>query len=124
MTGALAEPLPVDPEDVDHHVYLGRGWTLGLAHEAALKTREAAQAWAESHPAMDYRHGSLTAAGPRTAVWFLGSPPLGLIDEVAATGAHPVTSSLDPLVQLVQVQRMAVRWPACAGSTLDQPRHL
>jgi multiple sugar transport system substrate-binding protein len=73
---------------------------------------------------MDYRHGSLTAAGPRTAVWFLGSPPLGLVDEVAATGAHSVTSSLDPLVQLVQVQRMAVALARLRGLDPDQPRHL
>ena len=40
------------------------GWTVGLAHEAALKMRESAQAWAESYPAMDYRHGPIAVAGP------------------------------------------------------------
>src|SRR3712207_7559300 len=47
--------------------FLGRGWTIGLANEAALKLRESAQAWTESYPAMEYRHGpiSITAPGDR-----------------------------------------------------------
>ncbi|TPX02444.1 SIS domain-containing protein, partial [Schumannella luteola] len=47
---ALAEGAPEPPAGFDHVVYLGRGWTYGLAQEAALKIREAAQAWAESYP--------------------------------------------------------------------------
>ncbi len=39
---ALAAPLPLDAASFDHFVYLGTGWTLGLAQEAALKIREAA----------------------------------------------------------------------------------
>src|SRR5690348_12367012 len=33
---ALAAPLPADPGDVEHVVFLGTGWTVGLANEAAL----------------------------------------------------------------------------------------
>jgi glucosamine--fructose-6-phosphate aminotransferase (isomerizing) len=62
---ALAAPLPADPGAVDHLVFLGTGWTVGLAHEAALKSRESAQAHAESYPAMDFRHGPVAVAGPR-----------------------------------------------------------
>src|SRR5690349_11297268 len=72
---ALAAPLPADPAGVEHLVFLGTGWTVGLAHEAALKTRESAQAWAESYPAMDYRHGPVAVAGPRSLVWSFGAVP-------------------------------------------------
>ena len=44
--------------------FLGRGWTVGIAHEAALKFRESSSSWAESYPAMDYRHGPIAIAGP------------------------------------------------------------
>jgi len=74
---ALAAPLPVDVATIDHLVYLGTGWTLGLAHEAALKVREAGQAWAESYPALDYRHGPIAVAGPRSLVWTFGPRPTG-----------------------------------------------
>lgn len=40
--------LPVEGYvDADQTSFLGTGWTIGLAHEAALKLREAAQAWTE-----------------------------------------------------------------------------
>ena len=68
-------------------MFLGTGWTVGLAHEAALKIREAAQAWTESYPAMDYRHGPIAVAGPRSLVWMFGMPPPGLAEHVRRTGA-------------------------------------
>jgi fructoselysine-6-P-deglycase FrlB-like protein len=67
--------LPVLPEEFEHFVFLGTGWTIGLAHEAALKIREMAEGWSESYPAMDFRHGPMAAAGPRTLVWMFGQPP-------------------------------------------------
>jgi fructoselysine-6-P-deglycase FrlB-like protein len=121
---ALDRPLPFDVADVDHHVYLGAGWTTGLAHEAALKVREAAQAWSESYPALDYRHGPLAVAGPRSAVWFLDAPPPGLVDDVVATGARAVVPDDDPLVRLVTAQRVAVALAAHRGLDPDRPRHL
>ena len=71
---ALALPLPVAPAAADRWAFLGRGWTVGLAHEAALKLREAAQAWTEAYPVFEYRHGPISIAGPGAAVWFLGAP--------------------------------------------------
>jgi len=121
---ALARPLPVQPADHDHFVFLGTQWTIGLAHEAALKMRESAQAWAESYPAMDYRHGPIAVAGPRSLVWMLGTPPPGLVEEVEGTGARVLTGSLDPLAQLVQVQRFAVAAAEARGLDPDNPRAL
>lgn len=121
---ATGGPLPVDPAGFDHFVFLGTGWTVGLAHEAALKLREAAQAWSESYPAMDYRHGPIAVAGPTSLVWMFGTPPAGLVEQVAATGARVVTSDLDPLAQLIQVQRLAVVAAEARGLDPDHPRGL
>jgi fructoselysine-6-P-deglycase FrlB-like protein len=121
---ALAEPLPLDPTRYARHVFLGRGWCVGLAAEAALKTREMAQAWAESYPAMEYRHGPISVADAETAVWLIGPGSPGLEEDVAATGATVVTSTLDPLAQLVQAQRAALALAEAKGLDPDRPRHL
>jgi glutamine---fructose-6-phosphate transaminase (isomerizing) len=121
---AVSDPLPADPTRFDHFVYLGTGWTVGLAHEAALKMREAARAWSESYPAMDYRHGPIAVAGPNSLVWLLGTPPPGLVQQVRDTGATVVTNDLEPLAQLVQTQRSAVALAAARGLDPDNPRGL
>jgi fructoselysine-6-P-deglycase FrlB-like protein len=121
---ALQDPMPLRVEDVDHYVYLGRGWTNGLADEAALKIRETAQAWSESYPAMDYRHGPIGVAGESSAVWIFGSAPPQLVSDVVATGATVVTSDADPLVQLVVAQRVAVALAVHRGLDPDRPRGL
>jgi glucosamine 6-phosphate synthetase-like amidotransferase/phosphosugar isomerase protein len=43
---------------------------------------------------------------------------------VASTGAHVQTSDLDPLAQLVQVQRLAVAAAEARGLDPDHPRAL
>ena len=50
--------------------FLGMGWTVGLAHEAALKMREAAQAWTEAYPApgVSPRPRERRGAGPAHVV--------------------------------------------------------
>lgn len=120
---ALADP-PALPDDFDHIVYLGRGWTYGLAQEAALKIREAAQAWAESYPLLDYRHGPLAVAHTGTLVWFLGVGNDGLAREIEATGANVVQGTADPLVELALAQRLAVHTAERRGLDPDNPRHL
>ena len=104
--------------------FLGRGWTIGLAQEAALKTREAAQFWAEAYPAMDYRHGPIAIAEQGRLVWVFGKPPIGLDADVAATGATLVTSDLDPMAHLVVAQRVAVGLAQARGLDPDHPRNL
>ncbi|WP_250030931.1 SIS domain-containing protein [Paractinoplanes maris] len=121
---ALSADLPADPAGVDHLVFLGTGWTVGLAHEAALKVREAAQAYSESYPAMDFRHGPVAVAGPRSLVWSLGDVPAGLDDVARGAGATPYRNGLDPLAQLVLVQRFALALAARRGLDPDHPRLL
>ena len=121
---ALTTPLAVNPADYEHFVFLGTGWTIGLAHEAALKVREAAQAWSESYPAMDYRHGPIAVATKRSLVTIFGPAPVGLVAAVEATGATVITDDTDPLAQLVVAQRLAVELAKSRGLNPDHPRAL
>lgn len=120
--------LTVDVDELaklEQTTYVGTRWTVGLAHEAALKQREAASAWTESYPAMDYRHGPIAIAQPGRGVWIFGPPPAGLVDDVLATGAtviqHP---DLDPMASLVVAQRVAAAKALDLGLDPDQPRSL
>ena len=74
--------------DVEQFTFLGRGWTIGLAQEAGLKMREAAGAWTEAYPAMEYRHGPISITGPDRMAWMFGTAPAGLPEQVAATGGR------------------------------------
>ena len=120
----LDQPLPAQPADFEHFVFLGHGWTVGLAAEAALKFREAGQAWAESYPAMEYRHGPISVAGPGTLVWFVGDADPDLVRDVRATGATVVTRRHDPMAELVALQRGAVALAEAKGLDPDNPQHL
>jgi fructoselysine-6-P-deglycase FrlB-like protein len=121
---ALAADLPANPTAFDRFVFLGHGWTVGLANEAALKMDEAAHANAESYPAMEYRHGPISAADPNTLVWVIGSPDVGVADDARAVGATVVTTSLDPMAELVLIHRTAVALAQARGLDPDNPRHL
>lgn len=110
--------------DAEQITFVGRGWTVGLAHEAALKLRESAQFWTESYPAMEYRHGPISVASPGRAVWAFGEVPEGLPEEVRATGAHFEHRDIDPLADLVRLHRLCLLKAARAGVDPDRPRHL
>jgi fructoselysine-6-P-deglycase FrlB-like protein len=123
--GERALAAPIDALDAEQFTFLGRGWTVGLAHEAALKLREAAGAWAESYPAMEYRHGPISIAEPGRVVWMLGEPPDGLASDVERTGAAFVDSGgTDPLAHLLLAQRLAVALAVRRGLDPDRPRNL
>jgi fructoselysine-6-P-deglycase FrlB-like protein len=121
---ALAAPLPVRPSDTGQWVFLGRGWSVGLAAEAALKLREAAQAWTEHYPALEYRHGPISAATDSTVVWSMGPLDQDLRDDAEATGATVVAPALDPMASLVLAQRCAVALARERGLDPDKPAHL
>lgn len=120
----LTRPLDLDISELTHFVYLGSGWTYGLAQEAALKIREAAQAWAESYPMLDYRHGPLAVADSRSLVWIIGRAEPTLVADIERTGATVRVGTADPLVELAQAQRLAVAIAERGGLDPDAPRHL
>lgn len=124
IEAALAEPIPDSVLGADQFTFLGTGWTNGLALEAALKMREASGSWTEAYPAFEYRHGPISITGPQRAVWMFGPPPADLADDVARTGGTFVSSELDPLADLVRVQRLAVALAHLKGLDPDRPRNL
>jgi fructoselysine-6-P-deglycase FrlB-like protein len=117
-------PVPADVEHAEQLTFVGEGWAYGIALEAGLKLREAAQLWTEAYPQMEYRHGPIAIAEPGRAVWVFGTPVPGLADDVAATGATFVDDDLDPVADLVRVHLLAVRRAEAAGLDPDRPRHL
>jgi fructoselysine-6-P-deglycase FrlB-like protein len=122
--GALSSPLPVAAGEFHQITFLGRGWAAAMAEEAALKCREAAGFWTESYPAMEYRHGPISVSEAGTVVWMFGTSPPGLAGDVAAAGAHFVSDEIDPMVDLIRAQRLAVTLARHAGRDPDRPRSL
>ncbi|MDQ0646458.1 fructoselysine-6-P-deglycase FrlB-like protein [Microbacterium natoriense] len=110
--------------DAEQYTFLGRGWTIGLAHEAALKMRESSQSWTESYPSMDYRHGPIAIAAPGRVTWQFGEAPEGLSAQVEATGARFVQHPIDPMADLVRLHRVALDRAVVRGLDPDQPRNL
>jgi fructoselysine-6-P-deglycase FrlB-like protein len=121
---ALAAALPAEPTEFRQFVFLGQGWTVGLADEAALKLRETASAWTEAYPAMEYRHGPISAADRRTLVWAIGPVDPGVLADAVDTGATIVNGGSDPMAELVLIQRMAVGLAEAHGLDPDHPKHL
>jgi fructoselysine-6-P-deglycase FrlB-like protein len=134
LSGAIADARAVLAEDeaqslagvadAEQVTFVGRGWTIGLAAEAALKLRESAQFWTESYPAMEYRHGPVSIATTGRATWALGSVPPGLAEQVHGTGAHFESRDVDPLAELVRVHRLCLAKARQADLDPDRPRHL
>ncbi|HEY1178234.1 MAG TPA: sugar isomerase, partial [Phytomonospora sp.] len=118
----LEAPLP--GVEAEQFSFLGSGWTVGLAQEAALKMREASRSWTEAYPAMEYRHGPISISTTTTATWMFGEAPEGLAAQVRATGGLWIEGRLDPLAELVRAQRLAVAVAAARGLDPDRPRHL
>jgi fructoselysine-6-P-deglycase FrlB-like protein len=120
----LARPLPPGLAERAEFTFLGCGWAAPVADEAALKLREASRTWAESYPAMEYRHGPISVSDGDTVVWALGEVPSGLLADAGRTGAIVIASDADPLVELIGAQRLAAALAERKGIDPDQPRAL
>jgi fructoselysine-6-P-deglycase FrlB-like protein len=120
----LVRPLPPGLAERTEFTFLGRGWAAAVAEEAALKLREASRTWAESYPAMEYRHGPISVSDEDTVVWALGDVPPGLLADARRTGAMVIASDADPLAGLIGAQRLAAVLAERKGIDPDQPRAL
>jgi fructoselysine-6-P-deglycase FrlB-like protein len=120
----LARPVPADLAARTEFTFLGRGWAAFVADEAALKLREASRTWAESYPAMEYRHGPISVSDPGTVVWGIGEIPASLAEDAARTGATVIATGGDPLTGLIGAQRLAVMLAGRKDIDPDQPRAL
>lgn len=121
---ALELPLPTDPTTVRQVVFLGHRWSVGLAHEAALKLRESAGVWTEAYPVWEYQHGPISCAGPGSLVWSLGELPEVVAADVRATGADIYVDDLDPQANLVLAHRLALALARNADRDPDTPPFL
>ncbi|WP_433437403.1 SIS domain-containing protein [Nonomuraea sp. CA-141351] len=121
---ALAAPLPDELVKAEQFSFLGTGWSVGLAQEAALKMREASRSWTEAYPAMEYRHGPISIAAPGRVTWMLGTAPEGLRGQVEETGGTFFETALDPMAELIRAQRVAVARAFAQGLNPDEPMHL
>jgi fructoselysine-6-P-deglycase FrlB-like protein len=121
---AVAADLDERLIDRPHYVFLGRGWSTGIAREAALKIQEAALARSEAYPALEYRHGPLSTATGESVVWLLGFDDSVLVGDIARTGATVIVAEGDPQAELVLAQRVAVATALVRGLDPDRPRHL
>ncbi|WP_327087641.1 sugar isomerase [Nonomuraea sp. NBC_01738] len=121
---AIAAPLGDELVNAEQFSFLGAGWSVGLAQEAALKMREASRSWTEAYPAMEYRHGPISIAGPGRVTWMLGAAPEGLREQVEVTGGTFLETGLDPMAELVRAQRVAVARAFARGLNPDEPLHL
>ena len=120
----LARPLPAGLAERTEFTFVGAGWAAFVADEAALKLREASQSWAESYPALEFRHGPISVSDASTVVWGIGDIPASLARDAALTGATVIARGGDPLVSLIGAQRLAVELAARKGIDPDQPRSL
>ncbi|MEU8247010.1 sugar isomerase [Nonomuraea sp. NPDC048916] len=121
---AVSAPIAGELVEAEQFSFLGAGWSVGLAQEAALKMREASRSWTEAYPAMEYRHGPISIAGPGRVTWMLGEAPEGLREQVEATGGTFLQSGLDPMAELIMAQRVAVARAFARGLNPDEPLHL
>ncbi|GGO74454.1 SIS domain-containing protein [Nonomuraea cavernae] len=121
---AVSAPLADGLVEAEQFSFLGSGWSVGLAQEAALKMREASRSWTEAYPAMEYRHGPISIAGPGRVTWMLGEAPEGLREQVEVTGGTFLQSGLDPMAELITAQRVAVARAFARGLNPDEPLHL
>jgi fructoselysine-6-P-deglycase FrlB-like protein len=120
----LARTLPPDLAEKTEYTFLGRGWAAAVASEAALKLREASRTWAESYPALEYRHGPISVSDENTVVWALGEVPSDLLADARRTGATVIAPDADPLAALIGAQRLAAALAERKGIDPDQPRAL
>lgn len=115
---------PQELLDAEQFTFLGRGLSVGLAHEAALKMREAVQGWTEAYPAMDYRHGPISIAAPNRVTWMLDAQPEGLDADVTRTGAIYVNEDRHPLADLAYIHRVTLDRARARNLDPDSPRNL
>ena len=121
---AVIEAVSQELLDAEQFTFLGTGWTVGLAHEAGLKMREAVQGWTESYPAMEYRHGPISIAAPGRVTWIFGPQPEGLDADMGRTGALYVNTGKHPLAELARVHKVTLERARVRGLNPDLPRNL
>ncbi len=130
---------------------IGRGLSLGVAQEAALKLKETCGLHAEAFSAAEVRHGPMAIVGPgfpiiafatsdsagddvrAVAAEFAGRGALVRIADTLAVGAHlsrdavpttPAHPAIEPMLMIQSFYRMAEVLSRARGYDPDAPSHL
>ena len=139
--------------DVSHCLYLGRGVTMPIAYEGALKLKEISYIHAEAYPAGEMKHGPIAlvtpampviALAPRDA-WY--EKMLSQIEQTKARGGVVIAVATDgddrlptiadhilwvpetpwllsPVTMSIPLQLLAYYAAVARGTDVDQPRNL
>jgi glucosamine--fructose-6-phosphate aminotransferase (isomerizing) len=140
-------------KDVTHCLYLGRGSSMPIAYEGALKLKEISYIHAEAYPAGEMKHGPIAlvdksmpviALAPRDP-WY--EKMISQIEQTKARGgtviavctdgddripamvdfAIPipyVSWMLSPVLTIIPLQLLAYKTAVLRGCDVDQPRNL
>lgn len=103
----LASDVPSVVPGTDHIVFVGSGWAGQVALRCAQTLGTIRGIRSESHAVRDARYGAIDHADSRSVIWFLGKAPEDVRERAAATGAVVTTSTRDPILDYVDVHRMA-----------------
>jgi fructoselysine-6-P-deglycase FrlB-like protein len=120
----LDDDLDDELIEAEQYTFLGTGFSVGIAHEAALKLRESSQSWTESYPAKEYRHGPIAIAAPGRVTWAFGELPAGIRADTESTGARFEHNEIDAMADLVRLHRVALERARRKGLDPDRPRNL
>lgn len=121
---ALPDEAYAAVREAEQITFVGMGLGAAIAEEAALKLREATQSWSESYLATEYRHGPISISAPGRVVWAFGPLIPNFERDIAITGAHLEHRDVDPMADLLRVQRLCVLRAGDRGLDPDQPRNL
>ncbi|MEX2031024.1 MAG: glutamine--fructose-6-phosphate transaminase (isomerizing) [Anaerolineales bacterium] len=149
QVAAVAESL----RDISHALYLGRGVTMPIAYEGALKLKEISYIHAEAYPAGEMKHGPIALVTPEMPVialaprdaWY--EKTLNQIEQAKARGGVVIAVATDgddrlpgiadhilwvpetpwllsPVTTIVPLQLLAYYAAVARGTDVDQPRNL
>ena len=139
--------------DVSHCLYLGRGVTMPIAYEGALKLKEISYIHAEAYPAGEMKHGPIALVTPEMPVialalrdpWY--EKMLSQIEQTKARGGVVIAVATDgddrlpsiadhvlwvpetpwllsPVTVTIPLQLLAYYAAVARGTDVDQPRNL
>jgi glucosamine--fructose-6-phosphate aminotransferase (isomerizing) len=150
----VIEKLAQVVKDAKDMLYIGRGTSYAIAHEAALKMKEISYIHAEAYAAGEMKHGPIALIDPSVPIVAIApkdhlfEKTASNVQEAAARGgkiilfsdeegiaalknivAHSVTfpkvhSWVTPILYAVPAQLLAYHTAVLKGTDVDQPRNL
>ena len=140
-------------KDFQHCLYLGRGVTMPIAYEGALKLKEISYIHAEAYPAGEMKHGPIALIDERMPVLIIAhrdpwySKMISQVEQAKARGGMVVAVATDgddllpglvdhvlwipetpwllsPVTTVIPLQLLAYYIAVLRGADVDQPRNL